>query len=148
MNSDLSEDVNASTSDGFDESAIEQLCHPRAYRHAVDSITLRQTHISWLFLTGSYAYKIKRPVELGFLDFSTLEKRRYYCAEEVRLNRRFSPDLYIGVVPITRDNGQLTVEGEGRVVEYAVKMRQFDERCLLQRLALEGRLSEALASDL
>lgn len=148
MNSDLSEDSNASTNDVFDESAVEQLCQPRAFPHAVESITRRQTHISWLILTGSYVYKIKRPVNLGFLDFSTLEKRRYFCAEEVRLNRRFTPDLYIGVVPITCNEGQFMVEGEGKVVEYAVKMRQFDERDLLQRMALEGRLNKALARDL
>ena len=84
-----------------DPPLIAALRSADCYAHAVDAIEVRETHISWVLLTGRFAYKIKKPVHLAFLDFSTLESRRRYCAEELRLNRRFAPDLYLAVVPIT-----------------------------------------------
>lgn len=83
--------------------AIRDLLRPEAFRHAVSEITLRETHLSWVVLTGQFAYKIKKPVKLGFLDASTVERRRHYCEEELRLNRRFAPDLHLDVLAITRD---------------------------------------------
>ncbi len=77
---------------------IRALLNPASYDHPVTTIELVETHISWVLLTGTYAYKIKKPVNLGFLDFSTLEKRRFYCEEELRLNRRFAP-AYLDVIP-------------------------------------------------
>ncbi|HXK57421.1 MAG TPA: aminoglycoside phosphotransferase, partial [Gammaproteobacteria bacterium] len=74
---------------------------PGACGHPVGSLELIETHISWVILTGTYAYKIKKPVDLGFLDFSTLAKRHHYCTEEVRLNRRLAPAFYLGVIPVT-----------------------------------------------
>ena len=80
---------------------IESLRDPRCYPHPVDRLHVVETHISWIVLTGPYAYKIKKPVNLGFLDFSTLAARRFYCDEELRLNRRLAADLYLDVVAIT-----------------------------------------------
>jgi hypothetical protein len=108
------------------ETLITHLQDESAYDHPVDNISLRETHISWVLLTGNYAYKIKKPVDFGFLDFSTLEKRKHYCEEEVRLNRRLAPNLYLGVVPICIDNTHPHISGAGKIIEYAVKMRQFD----------------------
>ncbi len=107
-------------------SLITALLHKQAYDHPVDNISLHETHISWVFLTGPYAYKLKKPVNFGFLDFSTLEKRKYYCEEEVRLNGRLAPHIYLNVVPICGDTSSPRINGQGPVVEYAVKMNQFD----------------------
>jgi len=108
------------------ETLITGLQNKSAYDHPVDEITLRETHISWVLLTGTYVYKIKKPVDFGFLDFSTLEKRKHFCEEEVRLNSRLAPDLYLGVVPICGDVTTPHINGPGTILEYAVKMRQFD----------------------
>jgi aminoglycoside phosphotransferase family enzyme len=75
---------------------IEALLSPSVYAHPVDRVELVQTHISYAFITGEYAYKVKKPVNMGFLDYSTLEKRKLYCGEEVRLNRRLCPEAYLG----------------------------------------------------
>lgn len=107
---------------GFD---IGELLRPEAFPHATTGIALRETHISWVILTGPCAYKIKKPVKAGFIDATTLELRRFYCEEELRLNGRLAPEIYLAVVPITRRNGQLIVGGTGSAVEYAVRMQQF-----------------------
>src|SRR5436190_3066112 len=83
------------------ETLIAALSRPEAYPQPVDAVEVHQTHISVVFLAGPFAYKIKKPVNLGFLDFSTLEKREHFCQEEVRLNRRLAPNVYLDVVPIT-----------------------------------------------
>ena len=80
---------------------IKALSEANAYEHEITAVNIIETHISWVLLTGQYAYKIKKPVNFGFLDFSTLEKRRFFCHEELRLNRRLAADLYLDVVPIT-----------------------------------------------
>ena len=106
---------------------IQALTDRAMYAHPTTEITVLQTHISWVVLTGPYAYKIKKPVRLGFLDFSTLTARRYYCEEELRLNRRLAPDLYLDVVPIARGDGRVRVgNSSGSIIEYAVRMQQFD----------------------
>lgn len=119
---------------------IAGLCNPDCYPHAVGNLHVVETHISWVLLTGEYAYKVKKAVNLGFLDFSTLEARRRYCHEELRLNRRLAPDLYLEVVPISSSDGRLRLGAAGPVVDYAVKMRQFQERDLLDRLQERGEL--------
>jgi aminoglycoside phosphotransferase family enzyme/predicted kinase len=128
---------------------IEALSSPAAYPGAPEPVEVRHTHISVVFLAGDRAYKIKKPVSLGFLDFSTLELRRHFCDEEVRLNRRLAPGVYLGVVPVAEEGGGLKVEGNGPVVEWAVKMvRLPDEATLEHRLRCEdvGRGTiEALA---
>jgi len=129
---------------------IAALCSPECYTHPVRRIEVLETHISWIILTGQYAYKIKKPVNLGFLDFSTLEARRRYCEEELRLNRRFAPSLYETVVKITgsadhpRVGGEgAPLDGNGTAIEYAVKMREFPQGVLASRLLADGVLSGA-----
>lgn len=114
---------------------IEQLADPAAYPHPAKDVAVFQTHISVVFLAGPLAYKLKKPVRLGFLDFSTPQLRRHFCEEEVRLNRRLAPHVYLGVVPVTEQDGRLRVEGSGEPVEWAVKMvRLPDGASLLDRL--------------
>ncbi|MDJ0657398.1 MAG: AAA family ATPase [Xanthomonadales bacterium] len=111
------------------DTLINALQDPGSYPHPCRQIRLIETHISWVLLTGDRAYKVKKPVDFGFLDFSTLDKRRHCCNEELRCNSHFAPELYIEVVPITRDQkGHIHVNGAGETVEYAVVMRQFDDR--------------------
>jgi len=122
---------------------IRALLDPARYDHAVEKIHVVETHISWVILTGPYAYKIKKPVDLGFLDFSTLAKRRFYCEEELRLNRRLAASLYLGVVPITGSIASPALGGTGDAIEYAVKMIQFPEETRLDRLLARGELGPA-----
>lgn len=110
---------------------FQHLLDPVAYPHPVDSVRLIETHISWLLIAGAYAYKIKKPVNLGFLDFSTIEKRHYYCEEEVRLNRRQAAATYLAVVPVTA----MRIETAGPVLDWAVKMRAFAADATLDREA-------------
>ena len=120
-------------------SLIDELLVAEAYPHPVAHLELRQTHISWIVLTGSFAYKIKKPVHYDFIDAATLERRHHLCDEELRLNRRFAPDLYVDVVPIVREDGRLRVGGAGVPVEYAVRMHEFDpSQQLATRLAQLG----------
>lgn len=105
---------------------VEDLLRGSAFPHEVGTLRLEETHLSWILLTGPYAYKIKKPVRFDFVDASTLERRRFLCGEELRLNRRFAPDLYVDVVPIVRKSGTLRVDDAGEPVEYAVRMHQFD----------------------
>src|SRR6516162_9646385 len=106
---------------------IEALSKAAAYPYPVEAVEVRQTHISVVFLAGPFAYKVKKPVRFDFLDFSTLELRRDFCDEEVRLNRRLAPDVYLGVVPVVAAGAGLRVEGGGEAVEWAVKMRRLPE---------------------
>ena len=123
---------------------IAGLMRPAAYTHGVDRVELIETHISSVLLAGEFAYKVKKPVNLGFVDFSTLAQRRFYCEEEIRLNRRTAPQLYLGVVPITGSAAQPRFGAEssaaGDAIEYAVKMRRFDGDALLDRRAQRGVL--------
>jgi len=117
---------------------VEDLRDPAAFSHPVSQLQIRETHISWIVLTGMFAYKIKKPVKFDFIDASTLERRLHHCNEELRLNRRLAPDLYLDVVPITRADGRARIGGDsGSVIEYAVRMQQFDPEqelsALLQR---------------
>lgn len=121
----------------------EALKDPQAYPHQTTGIDVVETHISVIFLTGTYAYKIKKPVDLGFLDFSTLEKRKHFCEEELRLNRRLCDELYLDVVPVTRKkDGTIRIGGSGEIVEYAVRMHQFNRDRELDRLLKSGQLHE------
>ncbi len=124
------------------DALITALQHKEAYDHPVDNISLRETHISWVFLSGRYAYKLKKPVDFGFLDFSTLEKRKHYCEEEVRLNGRLAPHLYLGVVPICGSTSSPRIDGQGPILEYAVKMRQFDTNQEFDVLLANGKLTK------
>lgn len=120
---------------------IRSLNNPACYDHAADSVRLVETHISHVLLTGKFAYKIKKPLNLGFLDFSTLDQRLHACEEEVRLNRRLAPATYLGVVPITGTPATPRINGTGVPFEYAVKMRQFPPDATLDRLEADGQLT-------
>jgi aminoglycoside phosphotransferase family enzyme len=122
---------------------IEALRSPVAYRDPVDRVQVVETHISWVLLTGSLAYKIKKPVALGFVDFSTLERREFYCREELRLNRRLTPELYLRVVPITGTPDSPHVDGIGEPIEFAVEMREFPQDALLSHVLQRQQLSPA-----
>ena len=122
------------------ERLIEALHNPQTYTHPVSAVHEIQTHTAWVLLTGKHAYKIKKPVDFGFLDFSTLEKRRHWCEEEVRLNRRFAPDIYLGVTEIRGTLNHPHTDGSGPILEYAVHMRQFPEGQLLSELAEQQKL--------
>jgi len=135
---------------------IQALRRPGCYPHACGAIEVLETHLSWVLLAGRYAYKIKKPVALGFVDFTTLARRRAFCHEELRLNRRLAPRLYLGVIAIrgTADRPRLASRGRGRgrVLEYAVRMRRFPQAALATHLLRERKLDaaqfEALARDI
>lgn len=110
----------------MDQSLLDSLLRAEAFPHPVTTLEVRETHISWVILTGDFAYKIKKPVNFGFLDFSTLQRRQHFCHEEIRLNQRLCPRIYLDVVAVVSRSGALFMEGEGDVIDYAVKMRQFD----------------------
>ncbi|HEY2339608.1 MAG TPA: AAA family ATPase [Steroidobacteraceae bacterium] len=104
---------------------LQALLYPRAYPHAVRGVHLLETHISWVLLTGRFAYKIKRRVHYPFIDLRRSAQRRKLCHEEVRLNRRFAPELYLGACTVRLRHGEARIGGSGRIIEYAVRMRQF-----------------------
>ncbi|MDT8409933.1 MAG: AAA family ATPase [Wenzhouxiangellaceae bacterium] len=124
----------------MDSSLIQSLKDPARYPHEVDRVELAETHISWVLLAGQRVYKIKKPVDLGFLDFSSLERRRFFCFEELRLNRRQAPDLYLDVVSITGDPSDPVLDGPGEAIEYAVCMRRFSTSDSFDHLLADGRL--------
>jgi aminoglycoside phosphotransferase family enzyme/predicted kinase len=125
----------------------DALRDPRCYGPGVDTVRLVETHISWVFLTGRYAYKVKKPVKLPFLDFSTLKRRKHFCEEELRVNRRFAPELYRRVVPIGGTPAAPRV-GRTPAFEYAVEMREFPSDARLdRRLAADG-VSRAAFTEL
>jgi hypothetical protein len=133
----------------LDTESVRTLLRESAFPHPVGELRLIETHISWVVLTGRYAYKLKKPVDYGFLDFSTPELRKHYCEEELRLNRRFAPELYLDLVPVRSRGGLLHVgAADGDLVDYAVRMRQFDDSALLSRELEEGRFGEADALQL
>ena len=103
---------------------VRALTHPGAYPEPVSEISVTETHVSYLFFTDLHVYKVKKPADFGFLDFTTLDRRYHFCLEEVALNNRISPEVYEGVVPIRERGGRYNVEGPGTTVEYAVKMRR------------------------
>ena len=114
---------------------IESLRDPARYPHPAAEVAVIETHISWVLLAGRYAYKIKKPVRLPFLDFSTLELRRHFCEEELRLNRRTAPELYLRVVPIARAASGPAIDAPGDPIEYAVQMKRFARDALADTMA-------------
>jgi uncharacterized protein len=117
------------------------LLNPEIYPDHPEKVGLLETHISLLFFTGAHVYKVKKPVDFGFLDFTSLEKREYFCEQEVTLNRRLAPKIYLGVVKITQDGKRISLDGRGEVVEYAVKMKRMPEELLMNRLLEKGRVT-------
>jgi len=125
---------------------VEALLKPQAYPHEPQEIELVQTQMSFLFLTGEYVYKVKKPVNLGYLDYTTLEKRRFFCHQEVKLNSRLCLDAYLGVVAITGEKGEIHIEGEGSIIEYGVKMRQLPQNRMMDALLLNGQVSHEMVA--
>jgi aminoglycoside phosphotransferase family enzyme len=128
------------------------LLNPKIYPDDPKEVGFFETHISLLFFTGNHVYKVKKPVDFGFLDFTSLEKRKFFCVQEVNLNRRLSPEIYLGVVKITKDGDQILLDGRGEVVEYAVKMKQIPEELLMDKLLekkqVTSKMIEAVSEKL
>jgi len=118
---------------------VRAMSEPTFYDHPVTEVMLMETHISWVFLAGDFAYKVKKPLNFGFLDFSTLAKRRHYCQEELRLNRLYSTDIYLALTQIGGSPDAPVINGEP-ALEYAVKMRRFPQDCQLDRMLAAGQL--------
>jgi len=127
---------------------IQSLEGSADFDHPVSQFEIVETHISYILLTGPYAYKFKKPVDLGFLDFSTLNKRKRYCEEEVRLNRRHAAELYLDVITITGDEQLPMINGKGPILEYAVKIVQFDRSLELDKLIVKEGLTPTLIDKL
>lgn len=127
--------------DSLQAKVLAFLGRPEAYDPPPTTVEQIETHISVVFLAGAFAYKAKRAVKYNFIDFSTLERRRIACLNELRVNGRTAPQLHLEVLPVTvGTNGEFALGGEGEAVEWVVKMRQFDQAALYDRMAEEGRL--------
>ena len=123
------------------KSLIKNLQRPEIFPHPVEYFRVIETHITIVLLTGDYAYKFKKPLDLEFLDFSTLEKRRFFCHEELRLNKMYAPELYLEVINITGTPDNPSINGEGEAIEYAVKMREFPQENLFTYLLDQHKLT-------
>lgn len=120
---------------------LQDLLHQDRYEHPVPNLQLVQTHISYVILAGNFVYKFKKPVNFGFLDFSDMEKRRVCCQQEILLNRRLCPDIYLGMVTVTAEpNGHFALNGSGSIVEYGVKMLRMPEERMMAHLIRAGKL--------
>lgn len=123
--------------------AVEALMKPEAYDEDPGTIELIQTHISFLFLTRKFVYKVKKAVNFEFLDFTTLEKRRFFCGKELELNRRLCPEMYLEVVPINKLK-IIKIKGEGETIEYAVKMKRMPQERIMSKLLEENKVDQRL----
>ncbi len=123
---------------------VQALLKPETYPHLPQKVELAQTQMSFLFLTGDFVYKVKKSVDLGYLDYTTLEKRRFFCQQELELNRRLSPDIYLEVVPITSRQGQFCLGGDGEIIEYAVKMKQLPTERMMDSLLRSNLVTEEM----
>ncbi len=126
---------------------VKALLDPKIYPDVTSKVELMQTQMSFVFLTGDYVYKVKKPVDLGYLDYTTLEKRHFYCQREVELNRRLCPCAYLGVVSITEEDHNFSINGEGKAIEYAVKMRHLPQERMLNIMLTKGRVSAEMMTD-
>jgi len=123
---------------------IEALLDPKIYPDHPRRVELVQTQMSFVFLADDCVYKVKKPVNLGYLDYTTLDKRRFYCQREVELNQRLCPDAYLGVVPIIRHEGHFSIEGQGEAIEYAVKMRRLPQEAMMDVLLADNKVSPTM----
>ena len=121
---------------------IDSLMNPEAYDHPASEVQLVQTHISYVLIAGDFVYKFKKPMDFGFLDFSTLEKRAHYCLQEITLNRRLCPETYLERVAVTLGSGGFLLDGGGEIVEYGVKMRRLREERMMGRVLAAGALTD------
>jgi aminoglycoside phosphotransferase family enzyme len=127
---------------------VEFLSDPHSYDFDAKQVEVRETHMSWVFLAGDFVFKLKKPVRLPYLDFSTLAKRRLACTAEVELNRRLAPKVYLGVVPLCIRGNRLAVGSPGRIIDWLVKMQRLDRDCMLDRLIETKRLHCKQISEL
>ncbi len=137
------------------ESLLKALLKPITFGRDVKDVRLIQTHTSWVFLTGKFAYKIKKSVFFGFLDYTTLDARKFFCDEELRLNRRLSPEIYLEVVPITElppssgyKPGRIGLGGKGKIIDYAVKMKELPQEKLMTELLKQNKISYATIDEI
>ena len=126
---------------------VEALLKPEAYEEETVQIELKQTHISFVFLTQKFAYKIKKAVDFGFLDFSTLEKRHIFCEKELELNRRLCGNMYLEVVPINKSD-IIKIKGKGKTVEYAVKMKTISQKKLMNKLLEKNKITKKIIDQI
>ena len=126
----------------MEQRILQSLLSPSAYPDTVTTVHLVQTHVSFIFVTDNFVYKIKKPVDFGFLNFTTLDRRRFYCNEEVRLNGRLCPDMYRGVVEVRDSPAGVRIDGEGTVIDYAVKMKRLPEERMFDRLVREEKVTD------
>ena len=126
----------------MEKRVLKSLLKPSAFDEPTTTVRLMQTHVSFLFITDHFVYKIKKPVDMGFLNFTTLDRRRFYCNEEVRLNRRLCPDIYLGVLEVRDSPHGANLRGDGTVIDYAVKMKRLPEERMLDRLLDENAVSD------
>lgn len=125
---------------------IRELLKPERYPEHTETVELHQTHISFVLVTDNFVYKIKKPVDFGFLDFRTLENRLFYCKQEVELNRRLAPDVYLDVVPVREMDGYFFLDGEDKIVEYAVKMKRLPEEKMMINMLKTGNIDAPVLS--
>jgi uncharacterized protein len=126
---------------------VEAMLKPDAYPQAPGKIELIQTHISFVFLTEKYVYKIKKAVNFGFLDFSTLDKRKFFCEKELELNRRLCPEIYLEVVSLNK-SGSIKINGDGETVEYALKMLRLPQERIMTMLLKEGKVDKKTIDEI
>ena len=126
---------------------VEALLTPEAYPQEPGKIELIQTHISFVFLTKNYVYKVKKAVNFGFLDFSSLEKRRVFCRKELELNKRLCPEIYLEVVPINKSNA-IKIKGDGETVEYALKMKRLPQERIMTILLKENKVDKKTIDEI
>ncbi|MEO0082662.1 MAG: AAA family ATPase [candidate division WOR-3 bacterium] len=122
---------------------VRELLRPGFYGPNVRRVRLIQTHTSWVFLTGEYCYKVKKPVNFGFLDYTTLSARRFFCTEEFRLNKQLSADIYLAVLPITLGRRGVVLGGRGRVIDYCIKMCELPQSAIMTEQLKHGRVTFA-----
>jgi aminoglycoside phosphotransferase family enzyme/predicted kinase len=125
---------------------VKGLLKPEAYPEPTKRIELVQTQMSFVLLADDYVYKVKKPVNLGFLDYTTLEKRRFFCQREVELNQRLCPEVYLGVVPVTREGRKILIQGKGEAIEYAVKMRRLPQQEMMDVLLINGKVTAEMTA--
>ncbi|MBI2106860.1 hypothetical protein HYT57_02645 [Candidatus Woesearchaeota archaeon] len=121
---------------------IDALSKKEVYKEEVSEIELIHTAVSYVFLTGNYAYKLNKPLNLGFLDYTTLEKRKEILEKELKLNSLLCPDLYKEILPITEKNNKIQIAGNGKVIEYALKMKQFPQDNILTNKLKQNKVKE------
>jgi aminoglycoside phosphotransferase family enzyme len=123
---------------------VQALLDPKIYPDPTQGVELVQTQMSFVFLADDCVYKVKKPVNLGYLDYTTLDKRRFYCQREVELNQRLCSDAYMGVVPIIEHGGHFSLSGQGKAIEYAVKMRRLPQEVMMDVLLAKDKVSSAM----